>query len=200
MSRYTCHECKSEHGTDNMVAYCAWCVGKIKQERHPDHSHCVTPCDSIRIQSENHSAYTLMKERAESAESALKDVKAELERERMRLAACGVAAMQDPNRWSGVHPDYESASLRDVMSLAQRSAAQAQELAKLRLAYRLADAEAEAAAPVVDEQEKRLIVIRAALIRLMSKVEILYGKEPFGEAWDFAVGILESETKTENKK
>lgn len=23
MSRYACHLCKSEHGTDNMVAYCA---------------------------------------------------------------------------------------------------------------------------------------------------------------------------------
>lgn len=25
MSRYTCHRCRTEHGTDNMVAYCAAC-------------------------------------------------------------------------------------------------------------------------------------------------------------------------------
>ena len=28
--RYTCHECASEHGEDNMVAFCAACVGKLK--------------------------------------------------------------------------------------------------------------------------------------------------------------------------
>jgi len=28
--RYTCHNCKSEHGTDNMVAYCASCYADAK--------------------------------------------------------------------------------------------------------------------------------------------------------------------------
>ena len=28
MSRYTCYACKDEHGTDNMVAYCAACYHK----------------------------------------------------------------------------------------------------------------------------------------------------------------------------
>ena len=27
--RYTCYECKSEYGTDNMAAYCAACTSKL---------------------------------------------------------------------------------------------------------------------------------------------------------------------------
>ncbi len=36
--------------------------------KHEGHEHCVTPCDSIRIQQENHSAYLVEKERADAAE------------------------------------------------------------------------------------------------------------------------------------
>lgn len=41
--------------------------------KHEGHEHCVTPCDSMRIQDSNHSAWLLEKERAEKAESALHD-------------------------------------------------------------------------------------------------------------------------------
>jgi hypothetical protein len=61
-------------------------LAEAEKARHPDHSHCITPCDSIRIQEENHSAYLLMKDRAEAAErkcaelsEALVAVKTELE-------------------------------------------------------------------------------------------------------------------------
>lgn len=30
MTRYQCRECKTEHGTDNMVAYCAACYSKVQ--------------------------------------------------------------------------------------------------------------------------------------------------------------------------
>ena len=30
--RYICHNCKTEHGTDNMVAYCASCVSEMQKE------------------------------------------------------------------------------------------------------------------------------------------------------------------------
>jgi hypothetical protein len=43
-------------------------LAEAEKARHPDHSHCITPCDSIRIQGENHSAFLLMKDRAEAAE------------------------------------------------------------------------------------------------------------------------------------
>ena len=32
-------------------------VDLLKAERHPGHAHCITPCDSIRIQDQNHSTY-----------------------------------------------------------------------------------------------------------------------------------------------
>lgn len=32
MSRYKCHRCEDEHGTDNMVAYCASCYDITKQK------------------------------------------------------------------------------------------------------------------------------------------------------------------------
>lgn len=40
-----------------------------------NHKHCVTPCDSIRIQDENHSAWLLAKERAEKAEAQVELLK-----------------------------------------------------------------------------------------------------------------------------
>lgn len=30
MGRYSCYACKSEHGTDNMVAYCAGCYDRLR--------------------------------------------------------------------------------------------------------------------------------------------------------------------------
>ena len=44
----------------------------------------------------------------------IKSLENELEIERMRLAACGVAAL---GYFDGCHPDYDSASLRDVLRL-----------------------------------------------------------------------------------
>lgn len=32
MSRYTCYGCESEHGTDNMVAYCAACYYRLRAQ------------------------------------------------------------------------------------------------------------------------------------------------------------------------
>ena len=32
MSRYTCYECKAEHGTENMSAFCASCFYLIKNQ------------------------------------------------------------------------------------------------------------------------------------------------------------------------
>lgn len=49
----------------------------------------------------------------------------ELERERMRLAACGVAAMG--NSLDGMLPEYGSASLDDVLALRERVAAMERE-------------------------------------------------------------------------
>jgi hypothetical protein len=50
------------------------------------------------------------------------ELKAELERERIRLAACGVVAKADTpesaKRARDIHPDYHSASLDDVISMA----------------------------------------------------------------------------------
>lgn len=40
--------------------------------KHEGHEHCVTPCDSIRIQDSNHSAWLGMKDRAEKAESSMR--------------------------------------------------------------------------------------------------------------------------------
>lgn len=34
MSRYKCHKCESEHGEDNMVAYCAYCYAN-RQHTEP---------------------------------------------------------------------------------------------------------------------------------------------------------------------
>lgn len=31
MSRYTCHVCKVEHGTDNVVAVCVQCYDKLRR-------------------------------------------------------------------------------------------------------------------------------------------------------------------------
>lgn len=47
----------------------------------------------------------------------LNRLRAELERERMRLAACGTAAL---GYFYGCHEDYKSASLDDVLRLVER--------------------------------------------------------------------------------
>lgn len=47
---------------------------KEKCLKHEGHEHCVTPCDSIRLQSENHNAWLLEKERAEAAEKKLAEL------------------------------------------------------------------------------------------------------------------------------
>lgn len=56
--------------------------------------------------------------RAEEAEAALTKAEKELERERMRLAACGTVAMsntpESAARARDMHPDYRSASCDDV--------------------------------------------------------------------------------------
>lgn len=44
---------------------------EIKCLKHIGHEHCVTPCDSIRLQDSNHNAWLQMKDRAEAAESDL---------------------------------------------------------------------------------------------------------------------------------
>lgn len=45
---------------------------RAKCLKHEGHEHCVTPCDSIRIQSENHSAWALEKEAREAAEAKVR--------------------------------------------------------------------------------------------------------------------------------
>lgn len=49
----------------------------------------------------------------------------ELERERLRLAACGVAAL---GYFNGCHPDYDSASLQDVLRLYNKNRAESSSL------------------------------------------------------------------------
>lgn len=52
-----------------------------------------------------------------SKDDELQKLRDELERERMRLAGCGVAAL---GYFDGCHPDYDSASLQDVLRLRAR--------------------------------------------------------------------------------
>lgn len=77
---------------------------------------------------------------------ALTAMKADLDRECGRLAACGVAAMEGRSRWHGCHESYNSASLQDVLRLSDRheaaeqaNAALAAENVALREAMRVAD-------------------------------------------------------------
>ena len=42
-------------------------------EADDTHKHCITPCDQIRIQADNHNAYLDMRSRAEAAEAKLVD-------------------------------------------------------------------------------------------------------------------------------
>lgn len=42
---------------------------EVRCMKHEGHEHCVTPCDSIRIQDSNHSAWLEMKSRAEKSET-----------------------------------------------------------------------------------------------------------------------------------
>lgn len=55
----------------------------------------------------------------------------ELERERMRLAAVGVAALEGAT-WNGCHEDYGSASLNDVLKLVKHAAALAAQVEKMK--------------------------------------------------------------------
>lgn len=57
--------------------------------KHVGHEHCVTPCDSIRIQDENHSAWLVMKDRAEAAEAKLAAVRSVVDDMGPNECTCG---------------------------------------------------------------------------------------------------------------
>jgi len=61
------------HLLDELDARNASCL------KHEGHEHCVTPCDSIRIQEANHNAYLTAKDRADDLESELTLVRAALQ-------------------------------------------------------------------------------------------------------------------------
>ena len=73
---------------------------------------------------------------AERAASHIIALRAELERERMRLCACGVAAMANTPESAAnarqTHPDYRSASLSDVEQAVDREMALRAELARVK--------------------------------------------------------------------
>jgi len=56
----------------------------------------------------------------------------ECERERMRLTACGVAALGYHKDGDSIHPDYESASLSDVHQLTAKLERAEAEVARLK--------------------------------------------------------------------
>lgn len=78
----------------------------------------------------------LVKEEMESLRADLAAKTAELERERMRLAACGVVAMANTKESAAearkMHPDYMSASCSDVMKAVDREMQHREDLAATR--------------------------------------------------------------------
>ena len=71
-----------------------------------------------------------------AASKEITSLRAELERERMRLAACGVVAMantpESAARARDIHPDYRSASCDDVARAVDSEMSLRAELAELR--------------------------------------------------------------------
>ena len=86
--------------------------------------------ESDCVEAANHRAAQYMQERDEA--------RAELERERMRLVACGVVAMsntpESAARNREMHADYRSASCDDVASAVDREMALRAEVDALRAA------------------------------------------------------------------
>jgi len=97
-------------------------------------------------------------------QAAIDEIKAELEKERMRLAACGVVAISDTpestNEARHMHPDYQSASCDDVA----RRVDECMELRKQR------DMLLAALEQIANESTRNLgsarIIARAALTRV----------------------------------
>lgn len=49
MSRYKCHICEVEHGTENMVAYCAACFDKLRAELAVEKKSALDAMKACRI-------------------------------------------------------------------------------------------------------------------------------------------------------
>jgi hypothetical protein len=86
-------------------------------------ANCAALKDELRRTCE-HLGLDVILDRAEKAEAELARLRervaaleADVERERIRLAACGVAALGYHKDGDSIHPDYESASLSDVHQL-----------------------------------------------------------------------------------
>ena len=70
MSRYECYACKSEHGTDNVVAYCASCYDRLRTALTESRREVeALKAETGRLVREQDQRWEAMKLRAESAEA-----------------------------------------------------------------------------------------------------------------------------------
>lgn len=115
-------------------------------------------------------------EKLEAKNARLQD---ELERERMRLAACGVVALsntpESAAKQRDMHPDYMSASCQDVMRAVDREMEHRAEVARLKA--------------VVDTEERRVAKCLCNISRLESEVARM--REALLEAQAHSARLLE---------
>ena len=118
--------------------------------RNPEKAHAGAGMSGRIIKCIEYSAYEKLQARllefegmTFSENEEIKKLRAELERERMRLAACGVIALantqESARKAREMHPDYESASASDVMRAVDSEMLMREKVKKLKELLLLTD-------------------------------------------------------------
>lgn len=198
MSRYACHQCKNEHGTDNMVAYCASCYHRLTQENEAlrkrveeleaEERHCIdarlkaseSRAESLQrrvdeLEAEKRgmvprSRYDLTCEQYTDAESKRKATLA-LAEQFLKRAEFAEKARDEENRVNKQHSECLDARDRRIAELEQR-------LANMDAAYKTKDAR-------VTELLERVALYEAPFNEKELDEAIAWAKSAivFAEAW-----------------